>query len=498
MTNLAQNLVESARIHPDRLALRQDEQSYTYAQFDRLTQVLAGHLRAKGFVPGDRVALSLPNITAFPLAYYAALRLGCVVVPMNPLFKAREVDYYLRDSGAKLLIGLPNPDTQAGAEAAGVEYVDVTTLPALLGTPVEPVTEVVDRDDDDTAVLLYTSGTTGSPKGAELRHANLNSNQEVAARTLLEVTTEDTLMGCLPLFHVFGMTAALNIAVAQGACLTLLPRFDPVAALRMIERDRATVFLGVPTMYGALLGARAQVEADTSSLRVCISGGASLPVEVMRKFEAAFDCIILEGYGLSETSPVASFNHPHRERKPGSIGTAIEGVELDLHGEDGSPTPEGQVGEIVIRGHCLMRGYWNKPDATAAAIRDGWFYTGDLARRDADGYYFIVDRSKDMIIRGGYNVYPREIEEVLYTHPDVVEVAVVGVPDDRLGEEVAAYVVLREGATVGEAELQAFCKEQVAAYKYPRAIHLIGALPKGATGKILKRELPRPAVDSTD
>ncbi|QQS00616.1 MAG: long-chain fatty acid--CoA ligase [Austwickia sp.] len=494
MTNLAQNLVESARRHPDRLALIQDEQRYTFAQFEHLTQIFAGHLRDKGFVPGDRLALSLPNITAFPLAYYAALRLGCVVVPMNPLFKPREVEYYLRDAGAKLLIGLPNPDTAAGAEAAGVEYLEVTQVPALLGTPIEPVTEVVDRDDDDTAVLLYTSGTTGSPKGAELRHRNLNSNQEVAARTLLEVTDADTLMGCLPLFHVFGMTAAMNICVATGACLTLLPRFEPVAALKIIERDKATVFLGVPTMYGALLAAQPQVQADVSSLRVCISGGASLPVELMRKFEAAFDCIILEGYGLSETSPVASFNHPHSERKPGSIGTPIEGVEMDLHSDDGSKTPEGEIGEIVIRGDCLMRGYWNKPDATAAAIRDGWFYTGDLATRDAEGYYSIVDRSKDMIIRGGYNVYPREVEEVLYTHPAVLEVAVVGVPDERLGEEVAAYVVLNEGASATAEELTEYAKERLAAYKYPRAIHVIEALPKGATGKILKRELPRPAV----
>ena len=495
MTNLARNLAATAATHPDRIAVKQDEQAYTYAEFEHLTQILAGHLRAKGFVPGDRLALSLPNITAFPLAYYAALRLGCVVVPMNPLFKAREVEYYLRDSGAKLLIGLPNPDTSAGAEAAGVEYFEVTGLPQLLATPVEKVAEIVDRDDEDTAVLLYTSGTTGAPKGAELRHRNLNSNQEVASRTLLEVTPEDTLMGCLPLFHVFGMTAAMNIAVATGACLTLVPRFDPEAVLRTIERDRATVFLGVPTMYGALLGAQPQVQADVSTLRRCISGGASLPVELMRKFEAAFDCIILEGYGLSETSPVASFNHPHLERKPGSIGTPIEGVEMDLHNEDGTPTPKGEIGEIVIRGDCLMRGYWNKPEATAQAIREGgWFYSGDLATRDDDGYYFIVDRSKDMIIRGGYNVYPREVEEVLYTHPDVVEVAVVGVPNAHLGEEVAAYVVLREGATATEEDLQAYAKEQVAAYKYPRAIHLIDALPKGATGKILKRELPRPAV----
>lgn len=496
MTNLARNLVDAARRYPDRVALTQGEQRYTYAEFERLTQILAGHLRARGFGPGDRLSLSLPNIPAFPLAYYAALRLGCLVVPMNPLFKAREVEYYLRDAGAKLLIGMANPDTQAGAQAAGVDYLDVATIPALLGTPVEPVTEVVERDGDDTAVLLYTSGTTGSPKGAELRHANLDSNREVAARTLLEVTEADTLVGCLPLFHVFGMTAAMNVAVGAGACLALVPRFEPEAVLRTIEAEKATVFLGVPTMYGALLGAQPQVGADVSSLRVCISGGASLPVELMRKFEEAFDCVILEGYGLSETSPVASFNHPHSPRKPGSIGTPIEGVEMDLRTAEGGPTPPGEIGEIVIRGECLMRGYWNKPEATAAAIReDGWFWSGDLATRDEDGYYFIVDRSKDLIIRGGYNVYPREIEEVLYTHPDVVEVAVVGVPSERLGEEVAAYVVLAEGATTTAADLQAFAKEHVAAYKYPRAILLIEALPKGATGKILKRELPRPAAD---
>lgn len=491
MTNLAHNLVLTARTYGDRAALRQDDEVYTYSRFEHLTRVLAGHLRARGLTTGDRVALALPNIPAFPLVYYAALRLGCIVVPMNPLFKRREAEFYLKDSGSKIVVGLPGGEIAEAARAAGSEHLDVTALPALLADPVTECDEVVDRSDEDTAVLLYTSGTTGSPKGAELRHGNLQANQEVSARTLIRATPEDVLMGCLPLFHVFGMTTAMNVAVARGSCLTLLPRFDPAAVLRIIERDRVSVFLGVPTMYGALLAARGQTRTDVSSLRMCVSGGASLPVEVMRRFEDAFGCMILEGYGLSETSPVAAFNHPHLARKPGSIGTPIEGVEMDLRQDDGSPSPDGEVGEIVIRGHCLMRGYWNRPEDTAAAIRDGWFHTGDLARRDDDGYYYIVDRSKDMIIRGGYNVYPREVEEVFYEHPDVAECAVVGVPDERLGEEVSAFVALRAGAAATPEELQAYVKARVAPYKYPRTIHLVEGLPKEPTGKILKRELPR-------
>ena len=347
------------------------------------------------------------------------------------------------------------------------------------------------RAGDDTAVILYTSGTTGTPKGAELTHDNLRLNCTKTAR-MIGISEQDVVLGALPLFHSFGQTCGLNASVAYGSCLTLIPRFDPVKALEIIARDEVTVLEGVPTMYHAMLNAPGHEDVDTSSLRVCISGGSAMPVEVMKAFEREFDCMILEGYGLSETSPVASFNHPDRDRKPGSIGTPIEGVEMKLVDDDGNDVAQGEVGEIVIRGHNVMKGYWGRADATAEAMKGGWFASGDMATVDEDGYFFIVDRKKDMIIRGGYNVYPREIEEVLYEHPAVSEVAVIGVPDDSLGEEVAAAVVLKSGEEASADDLRAYAKERVAAYKYPRRIWFPDELPKGPTGKILKREIKAP------
>jgi long-chain acyl-CoA synthetase len=299
-------------------------------------------------------------------------------------------------------------------------------------------------------------------------------------------------MGCLPLFHVFGLTCGLNGTVAAAGTLTLLPRFDPAKALDIMARDGVTIFEGVPTMYAAILHHPDADPAKAATLRVCVSGGAALPVEILRGFEEKFGCIILEGYGLSETSPVASFNHPDRVRKPGSIGTPVEGVEMRLIDDDFRTVPDGDIGEIAIRGHNVMKGYWNKPEATAEAIRDGWFRTGDMARTDSDGYYYIVDRKKDLIIRGGYNVYPREIEEVLHEHPAVAEVAVIGIPHPELGEEVGAAVALKPGASATPEELRAFAKDRVAAYKYPRHVWLVDALPKGPTGKILRREVRPP------
>jgi len=350
-----------------------------------------------------------------------------------------------------------------------------------------------DRADDDTAVILYTSGTTGQPKGAELTHASLNSNARTTQETLLEATPDDVIMGCLPLFHVFGLTCSLNAGVLAGASLTLIPRFDGGKALSVIERDGVTIFQGVPTMFSAMLHQPDPASRDMSSLRLCVSGGSAMPVEVMRSFEETFGCIVLEGYGLSETSPVASFNHPHAERKPGSIGTPIRGVEMRLVDDEGGDVTRGDVGEIAIRGENLMKGYWNRPEDTAKSIPDGWFRTGDLARQDEDGYFFIVDRKKEMIIRGGYNVYPREIEEALYEHPAVAEAACVGIAHPDLGEEVAAAVALKPGASAEVDELREFVKARVAAYKYPRHVWLVDALPKGPTGKILRRAVEVPA-----
>ena len=354
----------------------------------------------------------------------------------------------------------------------------------------EPVA-LVERDDQDTAVVLYTSGTTGTPKGAELTHTNMARNAEISVG-LVDVSADDVVFGGLPLFHSFGQTVGMNAAISVGANLTLIPRFEPTKALEVLQRDKVTILLGVPTMYGALLQHPSKGDYDLSSLRVCASGGASLPVEVLHGFEAAFDAIILEGYGLSETSPVASFNHADRERKPGSIGQPVAGVQMRLIDADWNDTPEGEIGEIAIKGHNVMKGYLGKPEATAEVMNDGWFRTGDLARRDDEGYYFIVDRAKDMIIRGGYNVYPREIEEVLYEHPAVATAAVVGVPNREYGEEIAAAVTLKPGASATEDELRDFVKERVAAYKYPRIIWVTSELPLTPTGKILKREIHIP------
>ncbi len=352
---------------------------------------------------------------------------------------------------------------------------------------------MVECAGDDTMVLLYTSGTTGQPKGAELTHANMISNALTSAETLVELSEEDVVMGCLPLFHCFGLTCGLNAAVAKGACLTLIPRFDAAKALEVVGRDGVTVFEGVPTMYAGMLHVDGADEADMSSLRTCISGGAAMPAEVMKAFEKAFDCMVLEGYGLSETSPVASFNQPDQERKPGTIGTAVRGVELKLIDDAGNDvTGEGEVGEIAIKGENVMKGYWGREDATEESIVDGWFRSGDLATVDEEGYFTIVDRKKDLIIRGGYNVYPLEVEEAMYEHEAVAECAVVGIPHDDLGEEVGAAVALKEGQQVDEDELREFAKERLAAYKYPRVLWVVDELPKGPTGKILRREVTPP------
>jgi len=499
-TNLATLLTDTAGRHGAGIALKLDDVEVNYGLLDAGSARVAGLLARHGFERGDRVAIMLPNVPYFALLYYGVLRAGGVVVPVNPLLKAREVRFYLEDSSAKIIFAWHDFRDEAteGANAAGADLIAV--VPGEFENLVQhadPIHDVVDVEGDDTAVLLYTSGTTGEPKGAELTHSNLKRNVEVTLETLIQIDERDTLLGALPLFHSFGQTCGLNCAVAAGARLTLIPRFDPDKALEIIERDRVTIFEGVPTMYTAMLNSANKEEVDLSGLRLCVSGGAAMPGEIRRAFEEQFDCKVLEGYGLSETSPVASFNHPDRERKEGSIGTPIEGVEMRVVDEDRSEVPQGEVGEIAIKGHNVMKGYWNRPEATEEAIADGWFITGDMAYVDEDGFFFIVDRKKDMIIRGGYNVYPREIEEVLYEHEAVAECAVLGVPDEEMGEEVGAAVVLKSGHEASEDDLRGFVKEQVAGYKYPRRIWFEDELPKGPTGKILKKDIEVPEAART-
>ena len=515
--NLASLLEDSAHRVPERDAIILGEMSLSYARLDGAANQVANLLVSRGVAPGDKVALSCPNIPSFTIVYFGILKAGATVVPLNVLLKGREVAYHLRDSEAKAYLCFQGtPELPIGAEGyAGFSEVEscehfvvITADPAaaspIAGTETlgeamasQPATfETVATDEDDTAVILYTSGTTGQPKGAELRHRNMRDNA-LACGPLFDVDIDapDTYLCVLPLFHSFGQTVIQNTACAFGGTVVMLPRFEAGAALNLMLKTGVTFFAGVPTMYWALLGALddgVDVTSIAKNLRVAVSGGAALPVEVHRNVEKRLGVTILEGYGLSETSPVASFSVYGEPARVGSIGLPIPGVEMKLIDPIGwtelTDSPDA-VGEIAIKGHNVMKGYYKRPDATAEVIHDGWFRTGDLGRRDEDGWYYIVDRSKDMINRGGYNVYPREIEEVLLTHPAVSLAAVIGVPDERFGEEVKAFVILKPGASAAPDELIAWAKEQMAAYKYPRMVEVVESLPTTATGKILKRKL---------
>src|ERR1700712_2349167 len=463
--NLASLIDQAAQRHPDQIAVRLGDVALTYPQVNAAAQRVAAYLQSIGIEPGDRVGVMLPNVPHFPIAYYGVLLAGGTVVPMNVLLKGREVTYYLKDSGAKAIIAWAGcgEDAKIGADEAGIPLLvcapdpppdGAQQLDELLPT-VEPLTEMVQREATDIAVILYTSGTTGQPKGALLTHSNLLWNAQIS--TLLHGTgPQDILLGALPLFHSFGQTCTLNAATRVGATVELIPRFDPGLALKLIETRKVTKFLGVPTMFGALLNHPDLATTDVSSLNLCVSGGSACAVETLHQAEKKL-ARVLEGYGLSETSPVACFNHIDQESKPGSIGTPIWGVDMGLIDDEGKHLPAGEVGEIVIRGHNVMAGYHERPEATAEAIdANGWFKTGDMARVDEDGYYYIVDRKKDLVIRGGYNVYPREIEEVLYEHPSILEAAVIGVPHAELGEEVAAALVAKAGHTLDPEEVKAY------------------------------------------
>jgi long-chain acyl-CoA synthetase len=513
--NLAMVLEDSARNTPTREALVLGSSRMTYAEVDSAANQVANLLVSRGIEPGDKVALSCPNVFAFVIVYYGILKAGAVVVPLNVLLKAREVAYHLDDCDAKAYIcfeGTPElPMAAQGWEGFSktdsCEEFFVITSDAKASSPIDgattlgsvlveqsPVFETRVTQADDTAVILYTSGTTGQPKGAELTHANMVINALSDARLHGQPETGfDTHLVTLPLFHSFGQTVQLNGGFAEGCTLVLLPRFDAKAALGLMQSETITFFAGVPTMYWGLLGALDDsVDVDTiaANLRVAVSGGSSMPVEILREFKDRFHVTVKEGYGMSETSPVATFNPPGREPKAGSIGTPIWGVEVKLIAPDWSTVEaDDEVGEIAVRGYNVMKGYYKRSEATAEVMRDGWLRTGDLARRDSDGYYYIVDRAKDMIIRGGLNVYPREIEDVLMTHPDVSLAAVVGVPHESHGEEIKAFVIKNEGAAVTEEELVAWSKEQMASYKYPRTVEFRNELPMTSTGKILKREL---------
>jgi len=500
--NLAVILRETALASSKRPVAVHSAGQLTYGELDAASDRMAMGLRAAGIQPGDPVALQLPNIPQFLIAYFGILKAGGVVVPLNVLLKAPEVAFLLSNSGAKLLIswepilaeaakGAADSGCSAiyavghGADAAGVFPFEQL----LAAAPAEPP-QLAPRAMTDTAVIMYTSGTTGRPKGAELTHMQLYMNADIPGR-LFEVRPDDVVITVLPLFHIFGLSSIVNVCVRFGCTMSLIPRFDPATVLATIQRDRATIFEGVPAMFIALLAHPELDTYDVSSLRVAISGGASIPGPVLDAFEKRFGVLILEGYGLTETASTTTFNRSAEDRRIYSVGKPIWGTQTQVWGDDGKPLPPGSehVGEVVTRGLHVMKGYLNSPDATAGAFTDDWFHTGDLGYFDEDGFLFIVGRIKELIIRGGYNVYPLEIEDVLHAHPAVAEAAVVGIPDDRLGEEVKAVVTLRPGAQVTAPELIAFCKERLAAYKYPRVVEFRAELPKNALGKILKDEL---------
>jgi len=501
--NLAAYLARSAAVFPEDVAIVCGSSAMTWASLDAAVNRFAHGLAARGIGRGDRVVLACPNLPQFVVAYYAVLKLGAILVPINILLKAGEIAYHLRDCGARALICFEGTaELPLGAEGrAAFAQVPECTLFVAIGRAHEgeesfealsqgqpPRLDTAVMAPTDTAVILYTSGTTGTPKGAELSHSNLAMNA-LASVAMTRLDSHDVSLIALPLFHSFGQSVQMNASAASGGSMVLLPRFDAEAAMRAMTDHSVTVFCGVPTMYIALLNLDWQGPDLAVSLRLGVSGGAAMPVAVLRAFEQRYGVVILEGYGLSETSPVATFNHFDIKRVPGSVGVAIAGTEVGIMDEQGALLGTDEVGEIVVRGHNVMKGYWNKPEATAQAIREGWFHTGDMGRRDADGNHYVVDRLKDMVIRGGFNVYPREIEEVLMTHPAVAMAAVVGVPHEVHGEEIKAFVVAREGIPAEGEQIVAWCRERMAAYKYPRVVELVPSLPMTATGKILKREL---------
>lgn len=522
--NLASIVSHHARLAPRKEAIVWGDVRLTYGEIDGLSNRVANALVEMGIGHGDKVALCCPNLPFFPIVYYGIMKAGAAVVPLNVLFKPREIAYHLTDSDAKAVFVFEGTDELPLAATVKEGFDQVPTCEKLIvmtrdlmgKSPVdghETLTQITfdksERFDiyptrpDDTCAILYTSGTTGQPKGAELTHLNLYSN--VTTTFLIHLPMLDftdgiqkTCLITLPLFHTTGQTVQMNTQIYAGHRIVLLPRFDPQATLDAMVAEGVNFWVGVPTMYWALLRHVDETGYDISRVRetmkVCSSGGAPMPVEVMKEFQERFGVRVMEGYGLSETSPLACFNHFERPSKPGKVGQQIFGVEVRCVDDDDNEVPRGQRGEVVIRGTNVMKGYYKRPEATAEAFRNGWFHTGDIGIIDDEDYLAIVDRKKDMILRGGYNIYPRELEEVIITHPLVSLCAVIGVPDERLGEEVKAFVVLKPGCSMTEAEFTDWCKTQFAANKYPRHVEFRESLPIGGTGKIFKRALKEEAA----
>ncbi|RNF39393.1 fatty acid--CoA ligase family protein [Planococcus salinus] len=514
--NLVTSVQGIASQEPHRTAYHFMGKGTTYGEFDQSVAKFAGALQELGVEKGDHVAFLLSNTPHFLISLYATMRLGATAVPINPIYSPDEIAYIVKNSDAKVVIALdkllPLVEKAHLAFPAVADYIMCETEPDLAGKLQQLPTEVkgkvsdftellkkapaigteVEVATDDNAVILYTSGTTGKPKGAMLTHGNLYSNARDVGE-YLKMTPDDRVIATLPVFHVFALTVVVNAPLMQGAEIVLVPRFNPKEVFDAVKSRKATVFAGVPTMYNFMYQYPDVDPADFNTVRLAISGGSALPVALLHNFENKFNVRVSEGYGLSEASPVTCFNPVDRERKAGSIGTSIINVENKVVNELGEEVPPGEVGELIVRGPNVMKGYYKMPEETSATIRDGWLYTGDLARVDEEGYFFIVDRKKDLVIVGGYNVYPREVEEVLFTHPGITEAAVVGLPDPDFGEAVHAYVVLKDQDLTID-ELKSYCAEHLAKYKVPKHIEILDELPKNTTGKILRRALKDQAI----
>lgn len=512
MLNLSVLLEDSARRYPAKAAFTFMDTTLSYAQINESANKVANGLKARGIMAGDKVALSCLNLPAFPIIYFGIIKAGAVVVPLSILLKKDEIEYHLKDSEAKAyccFTGTPDlPMGEMGYAAfkavkACEHFFMIMPAPEILssidGTETldnlmqgqSPLFYMHQSKAEDTCVIIYTSGTTGRPKGAELTHSNLLLNAIVSS-DLMDCNPEDTGLIVLPLFHIFGMTVLMNAGIYKGSSSILLTRFDAETVFGVMQKYKVTIFAGVPTMYWGLLNytdPKFDYTSIAATLKSCLSGGASLPVKVIEDFEKRFHVPIIEGYGMSEGSPVVTFNQLTIGRKPGSVGTPVWGVEVKLVDSEGVEVAVGEKGELLYKGHNVMKGYYKKPDETAKTLQNGWLHSGDIAIKDEDGFYFIVDRTKDMIIRGGLNVYPREVEEVMIKHDAVSLVAVIGIPHEEMGEEIKAFVVLKESVSVSAIDLIAWTKERIASYKYPRHIEFLAAMPMSATGKILKKEL---------
>ena len=530
-TTLPELLLERANEHPERPAVIFYNRVLTYRRLAEASRRFASALASLGVRPGDRVALLLPNTPQFVIAYYGALLAGAVVVPTNPLYVAPEVERQLCDAGAKVIVTLSKflPTVQAVRERTPLEHVIVTNikehfplvlrlvftvakerrdghrvraprdgrthwLPELLRRAPDAAPSV-ERSPDDLALLQYTGGTTGLAKGAMLTHRNLIANLCMAWAWQPAPSAQrrgyGVVMGVLPLFHTYGMSQVMNIAIVRGDAMVLVPRFEPLLVLKAIKRHRPNAFPGVPTLYTALNNFPGVEKFEPRCIDVCISGASALPVEVKRRFEELTGAKLVEGYGLSEAAPVTHCNPVNGPNRAGSIGLPFPDTDAAVVDQERGERlmPVGEVGELVVRGPQVMPGYWNRPEESAAALRRGWLHTGDLARMDEDGYFWIVDRKKDVIISGGFNVYPREVEEPLYAHPKVREAVAVGVPDERWGEMVKVYVVLKQGESATEREVVDYCHARMAAYKVPKAVEFRPELPKSMIGKVLRRAL---------